>query len=366
MDIVVNNKPVRVPVLPAAAGVLLVLLLFTTLRVGSVKPDQFGVFVNKLSGEVTIDQQPGAKPYIGWIKDFYTLDKAVQTYQMSKSEGDQVVVRTRDGAEVEIDVTINYRLTDDSNLIATRVVPECGLNDVPDPKRQELVNAYKLKWVRDYARSVIRDKFGELAPREFYEDAALRTQKQNASRDELRTLLEPHGIELIEVVLQRYDFDDAFEQIINKKKAAEQDVQKQAALAAAALEEQKREIAKAEAEQNRKLAEIQGELDGQVLAMEGEAKKSTEQAEAYRYKTEAQADADFYRAKNTAQQVLVAAQTEAEGLARLADALSGSGATQLVRMAYAEALRKAQLNGVPYATDPRIQRVELKQEGGQR
>jgi hypothetical protein len=58
----------------------------------------------------------------------------------------------------------------------------------------------------------------------------------------------------------------------------------------------------------------------------------------------------------------VKAEAEAEGMRRLAESLVGEGGANLVKLRYAEALKKAVITGVPYATDPRIQRVDINTE----
>jgi hypothetical protein len=53
------------------------------------------------------------------------------------------------------------------------------------------------------------------------------------------------------------------------------------------------------------------------------------------------------------------ASAEAEGLGKLAASLSGEGGLNLVKLRYADVLKTARISGLPYSTDPRIQKVEL-------
>ena len=319
---------------------------------------------------------PGASIYNGWATDFYSLDNTEQSYRMAGTGGlnDSVNIKTKDGADVSLDVAINYRLVADPSVIRDRVIPECGLEKVEmrvtqeDGRRGratsslELVDAYKLKWVRDYSRSVIRYKFGELTPKSFYV-ASERNIKAQESVEELNRLLQPHGIDVRLVVAERFSFYEEFENIINQKKAAEQEVKKQESLAKAATQAQKREETKATATANVAIARMEGQLRKAILEVEAEAAQGTKAAEAYAYKTQTQADAEFYKAKNEAQSILAKAKAEAKGLELLAQSLSGEGASNLVKLEYAKALRGARITGVPYATDPRIQKVEISPEG---
>jgi len=369
MDIVINRKRVSVPILPVITVVLLVIMAAMTLRVGRIQPDQIGVFVNNVSGKITVNNRPGANVYNGWLTDFYVLDNVEQSYEMSAGSGrnDPVRVKTRDGADVSLDVTINYQLTSDVETIENMVIPECGLGKVVTTViaqgRRKIItmDSYKVKWIRDYSRSVIRYKFGELIPKEFY-DGAQREAKARESVDELNALLNTHGIVVTQVVPGEYHFYPEYEKIIIDTKAAEQQQRTQVSEAEAALEEQKREETRATANKTVAIAGIKGNLRRAILQEEAAAEQAVNAAEAYAYTTSTQADAGLYRAEREAQAVLVKAEAEAEGMRRLAESLVGEGGANLVKLRYAEALKKAVITGVPYATDPRIQRVDINTE----
>ena len=57
MDIIINKKPVSLPLLPIVAGVFAVILLLMAMRIGRVEADEVGVFVNNLSGDVDVTTQ---------------------------------------------------------------------------------------------------------------------------------------------------------------------------------------------------------------------------------------------------------------------------------------------------------------------
>lgn len=374
MDIIIKRRVVSFPVLPVIAGVVLLLLAFVTMRVARIQANEIGVFVNNLSGEIEVRTEPGATIYNGWITDFVTLDNTEQSYRMAGDSGigDSVNIKTNTGADVKLDVTINYRLVGDASVIAARVIPECGirrLSTVVGEQRGRLVtadvDAYKVKWIRDYARSVARYKFGELTPKEFY-DTEKRTAKAREAAEELNALLHPHGIDVRLVVPENFLFYEELVTIINDKKAAEQDVEKQISLASAALEAQKREMTKAEAQKNVAIAATEGELKRAVLEVEAEAEKALKAADAYAYTRRTKADAEFYKASNDAQSILARAAAAADGTRALAASLAGPGAVNVVKMRYAESLASAAFRGVPYATDPRIQKVEIGNGGAQR
>ena len=362
MDIIINKKPVALPVLPIVAGIFLVILLLLTMRIGKIQADEVGVFVNNLTGKVDVTTQTGSSFYNGLWTDFYSIKKTEQTIEMV--DDDAVRVKAKDGSDVSLDVRINYRLTPTATIIASAVIPECGADKVTPRRvsrrqRPVPIDAYRVKWIREYSRSVIRHVFGELGAEQFY-DAAARAKKARQSEDELNEMLkEKHGIEIRLVVPDKFRFYSEYEEIISAKKAAAEEVESQKELAAAALKAQEKETVTATAQANVEIAQMEGTLKRELLTMEADALKGKLDAEGYAYGAKTDADAEFIRMKNEALGGLALAKAEAEGLRKLAESLAGGGGTNLVKLEFAKALKGARISGVPYAVDPRIQKVEI-------
>ncbi|MEZ5963870.1 MAG: SPFH domain-containing protein [Planctomycetota bacterium] len=367
MDIVIRRQPVSLPVLPILTVLILVVGSLITMRVGRIQGNEVGVLVNNLTGNIEVRTDPGALIYNGLITDFWAIDNSLQTIKMVETEG--VNIKTVDGADVTLDVEINYRLLQDPVVLRDRVVPECGIGKVTitvgsvDARgralsRSEVVEAYKAKWMRDFARSIIRYKFGELKTDHFY-DASERAQKALESVAEFNRLLNEHGIEVSQVIPDKFHFYSEYEEKIAEKKAADQEAQSQREKARAALEDQARQEAEARAQANVEIEQAKGNLRRDLLAAEAQAKKTVVTADAYLYETKTRADAELFRAKNQARSILAQAEATSQGMRQLATSLSGDGALNLVKLAYAKALAEARISGVPYATSPVVQRVDV-------
>ena len=357
MNIPTNRgTTISVPVLPLVAALLLTILVLRTMRIGRIAGSEIGVFVNNLTGRIEVQVRPGSQFYCGLYNDFYVIDNTVQSLRLADAGGrkEGLDIKTRDGSDVSLDVALNYRLMQDPEIIRTRVIPECGLE--PD--------GYKVTWIRDYARAVVRYKFGELKTDEFYTSSG-RDKKAKEAEDELNALLRPHGIEILNVVPDRFRFYAEYEKKISEKKSADQEVQSQIQFAKTAQESQKMREVEATATSNVEIAKVDGELKKQKLQMDAEAGKSKLEAEAYSFTTKAQADAALYKAKNEAQSSLAKARAEADGMKALATSLAGDGGANLVKLEYAKALKGSQIQGLPYATDPRIQKVDITQQAAE-
>ena len=121
------------------------LVLFTTIRVGRVKGTEVGVVLNKINGKMSVVNQSGVRIYNGITKDFYVLDKTMQTLVMTEdpSKGDRkgrddLKIKTVDGSDVYVDLKIQYKIFPD---MADVVLKTSGPGDL-----------YKKKWARDYIR----------------------------------------------------------------------------------------------------------------------------------------------------------------------------------------------------------------------
>ena len=362
MDVIINKKPVSLPILPILALVSTLILGFMSARIASVGGDEVGVFVNNLTGNVSAELQSGSSLYNGLYTDFYTLKKTEGSIEMSKESGDVVRIKTGDGSDIELDVMVNYRLIANDASVKT-IALECGLTLVPPydaqaARRGELEDAYKQQWVRVYSRSIVRQVFGELEPKDFY-DAGARDDKAQKARRELNSVLASHGVEVTRVVPSNYTYYAEYKELIDKKKAADQETEKQEQEFITAQRDQERQIAVADAEVKRSIAQEGGRLEKEFLTAQADSARARLGIEAEAYSIRTDADAQFTRAKNAAEGQLAVVSAEAEGLRQLAESLAGEGGINLVKLKYAEMLRNATITGVPYSTDPRIQKVEI-------
>jgi regulator of protease activity HflC (stomatin/prohibitin superfamily) len=284
---------------------------------------------------------------------------------MNQANNDAVRVKTGDGSDIELDVDINYRIKADQQSIEA-IVRECGLDKVVPygaatsrrGSNEDLIDAYHERWVRDYSRSITRHVFGELTPMQFY-DAGMRDSQAQKALLELNQMLDSHGLLVTQVVPGEYSYYDEYKQLIDDKKAADQEVENQIEEAKTARKNQERQVMEAEATVKARIAEMKGTLEKEYLTAEGQAAKARLGVEAEAYSKQMQGDAKLTKASNEAMALFALASAEAEGLGKLAASLSGEGGLNLVKLRYADVLKTARISGLPYSTDPRIQKVEL-------
>jgi regulator of protease activity HflC (stomatin/prohibitin superfamily) len=334
---------------------VLTIFLMVNFRVQRVSGTEVGIKVNNVTGDITVIAESGTNIYNGLLNSFHLLDMTVQRLEMvadpnrgERSNRDDLRIKTVDGSDVFLDLTINYQLRRD---MVEEIVTTSGLGD-----------AYKYKWVRDYSRSVCRAVFGEMTTEEFY-DASVRNDKAQEAMMELNDLLKPYGIEISSVIAEKFSFHAEYEERIRAKKLADQEVEEQISKANAARQNQIFRVVEATKKKEVFLASYSGDMEKLIVEATANAQRDVLNAEAYVIDTQLGADATFYQRDKNSQAILVKAEAEGEALTALANAYEGIGGMNLVRRAYATKLGDMKITGQPFTIESKTERLSYQDEG---
>lgn len=301
------------------AGVLVVTVLTSTFTL-YVKPWEFAVrqvLVGPGQGIEAEVYGPGMHLVIPGYERFHLFPRNLQVLEFNDetmqasaeaSYAPSINIQTSEGYRVVVDVTVAYRIVDPYKVL-TQVGPGA---------------LYESSLVRPRADPVLRQKLGELDAEQFYE-GSLRRQKAIEARDLLSKELEPSGIQVWNVMVRHYKYDERYQEAIEQRKIQDQTVFKNRAEAVAATEE---------AEKNRVLAE------GNALV---EVEKERGNAEVAKI----QAESDLYARKRIAEGDLLVELARAEAKRLENDALSAAGASNVVGLEMAKALENTQVIIVP-------------------
>ena len=360
------NQRSQAPIFPGLQGfkgslallliaiAVLTIFLMVNFRVQRVSGTEVGIKVNNVTGDITVIAKSGTNIYNGLLNSFHLLDMTVQRLEMvadpnrgERSNRDDLRIKTVDGSDVFLDLTINYQLRRD---MVKETVTTSGLGD-----------AYKYKWVRDYSRSVCRAVFGEMTTEEFY-DASVRNQKAQMAMEELNKLLKSYGIEVSSVIAEKFSFHPEYEERIRAKKLADQEVEEQISKAKAARQNQIFRVVEATKKKEVFLATYSGEMQKLIVEATANAERDVLDAEAYVIDTQLGADATFYQRDKNSQGILVKAKAEGEALTALANAYQGIGGMNLVRRAYASKVGDMKITGQPFTIESKTERLSYKDE----
>src|SRR4029078_9744722 len=116
-----------------------------------------------------------------------------------------IKIQTSDGYNVQLDVTVLYRLTDPSR-VCVEAVPE---------------GAFESRLVIPRADRILRRTLGELNSEQFYQGPK-RIEKSHLAHEWLSTELKPFGIEADSVLVRRYVYDERYQQLIEGRKIKDQ------------------------------------------------------------------------------------------------------------------------------------------------
>jgi hypothetical protein len=334
-----------------APGLLYLALrhLHDTNGVAEVADDEVAVVVDALSGTRTISTVPGYQLFVPWKQAVFTLDKSPDelvfegTRHVAPNTVPYIEARGRDGSRFTFErFSLQYALIASA---ADRVLDDSGPGD-----------AFKELLVRAYARAYVRDEIGRLAPEEVLRPDVARTAMTRVM-ERLNRALNPHGIEVLDVATPKPTFDKAFEDLINRRKQGDLEIERKRAY----------------------LAQLPGERETRLLAIREDKERELDLLRQNLAKNEAAAAREHERLATDAD-IFHASRTRAGEAARVELAARAAGLRQryaglmedrqkeienlerygefAVRAALVQRLAQVQFSFLPYSRDAAPRGVE--------
>jgi regulator of protease activity HflC (stomatin/prohibitin superfamily) len=303
---------------------LLLLLLATGCTFHSTDSTEVGVLTRKIGlfGKTGVQQEtypPGAMyTFPAFITDWHVYNVALQNLEMvqardrgDRSGRDDIQFKTHDGNDIEVDVTVAWRI----DTARTPWILEHVGGSTAEVKEN---------LVRPACRSIVRDVLNTMTSEEFYVSDK-RFQKAEEARDKLAKVFTPEGVIVERVILGEHHFHPEYEKVIHDKKLAEQTAERMVSEGHAAQQEALRNLETAKGQVAQKIATARGALDQVKL----------------------HADADYFRAQREAEAILAEKKAKAKGVEKTNQAMSGAGGRTLVKLAVADALKGKQIVFLP-------------------
>jgi regulator of protease activity HflC (stomatin/prohibitin superfamily) len=236
---------------------------------------------------------------------------SAQATSKHRGQKDDLRFKTRDGNDIETDVTVRWRI-DPSKAVR--------IWELAAPSTQLLED----RLVRPQARAYVRDVLNRLDSEEYYNPDL----RFNAASDATRILgahLAPYGVIVEQVILGNFAFKPDYQKLINQRKEAEKQAEKLEAEILATLESNKANLQQKIAELTEQLTRAEGELE--------QAKRA--------------ADAYLGRREQEAQAVIAEKTAVSEGIRRERAALNGSAGDAYVSLQLIDALQKKEIRQIP-------------------
>ena len=256
-----GRRALGAPLLIAGLAVAALSQSFVVVPAGHV-----GVVFNVLGGVQPTPLGEGLRLVIPGVQSVILYDARLKEVTLAKGRApagagtsgeDAITARSKEGLEIGVDVTVQYRIKRDE-------APQLHRNLGP---------GYLETLIVPQIRSKVRDAVGLFNAAELI--STQRTQLEAAVTKELRENLDAQHIELVSVLLRRIDIPPSVAQVIEEKQTAEQQVQ---------VEINRRQQAEIAAQ--RAVIQARGERDAAILRAEGEARAIRLRGEALRQSPE--------------------------------------------------------------------------------
>jgi regulator of protease activity HflC (stomatin/prohibitin superfamily) len=335
------------------AAVVVLTVMFGSFT--SIEPGQVAVRVNNVTGGQMTVTQPGLITRLPFgIHTVYVLDASPQTFSMhgAKQTDDlnvgELTVRASDGSNFHFqDTTIIFQMLGEEAGTVIRDAGE-GRNYV--------------KWMRPYARAILRDEFGKESTISVSNPASFGEATERA-KNRLNELLGAHGLVVTQIVTPRPQFTEEYEKLIEERNSAGNQLEVIKSNLAAAQTTRDRKLAEVNRDQNRLIQEKRTELESALASALAEQANNTREADTYKISAIGQGQATRSAATRQAQELR--GQLEAEYRSRKAeiDAFRTQPVERVMER-LGERLRGVTISIQPWAGDAAPSRVELETIGG--
>jgi len=361
----------------AFISLLAMLLVVFIVKAGmrNVSENECCVWVNYLTGAKTSDDSAGYKIFMPFLQRVYVFDKSPQKFSMegknyiTRSGGasdfipfrgkgkkqpmpnrsPELRVRANDGSEFWFqEMVIHYSIIPS---MAHVVLDDSGPGD-----------AYKNRWIKSYARSILRDEFGRYSAIDMSSGNKYSVATTEA-RQRLNDMLKPHGIHVSLIQTPRPSFPAEYEKAIRDRNTAEQEIKRLETLKKQLEKQREQRLAEIDRKKGVALEELLGELEAEKIRAEKAEVLRTKAADAYAIQRKGEGEAFMKGKVRFAEGLREKYLKEVEGLRAKAEALAKQGDI-IVRELLAKKLANIVFDLVPYSVDSLPTRVQLERVGG--
>ena len=337
-----------------AAGALAVVLFFAH-SCASVEAGQVAVRVNNITGSMEVITQPGVILRLPFgIHDVYIMDVSPQTFHMRGETNvsslivKELSVRASDGS--------NFAFNDTTVLF--RAIPGKADETLRD---SGLEHAY-YEWMLPYVRTILRDEFGRESTLGVSNPTTF-GQAEDRAKKRVNKLLGEHGVEVTSIVTPRPRFSKEYEDLIEARNGAENQL--------AVIDS---DLQRAKTERDRKLAEVERDQNKVIQTKRAELEAALATAVTAQTETHRQVDTYKIEKLGAGQAARSAASGKAEQLKGQLDAQYASRKAEIdafrnqpverVMERLAQRLKGVTIEIQPFRQDGSPQRVQLENLGG--
>jgi len=337
-----------------AAGAIALVLLFAH-SCASVEAGQVAVRINNITGSMEVITQPGVIMRLPFgIHDVYIMDVSPQTFHMRGESNvsalivKELKVRASDGS--------NFAFNDTTVLF--RAIPGKADETLRD---SGLEHAY-YEWMLPYVRTILRDEFGRESTLGVSNPTTFGQAEDRAKR-RVNKLLGEHGVEVTSIVTPRPRFSKEYEDLIEARNGAENQLAVIDSDLQRAKTERDRKLAEVERDQNKVIQTKRADLEAALATATTQSTQIHREVDSYKIDKVALGEAAKSAAKSQA--IELKGQLTAQYTSKQAeiDAFRNQPVERVMER-LGERLKGVTIDIEPIRQDGSPQRVQLENVGG--
>jgi len=337
-----------------AAGAIALVLLFAH-SCASVEAGQVAVRINNLTGSMEVITQPGVIMRLPFgIHDVYIMDVSPQTFHMRGETNvsalivKELKVRASDGS--------NFAFNDTTVLF--RAIPGKADETLRD---SGLEHSY-YEWMLPYVRTILRDEFGRESTLGVSNPTTFGQAEDRAKR-RVNKLLGEHGVEVTSIVTPRPRFSKEYEDLIEARNGAENQLAVIDSDLQRAKTERDRKLAEVERDQNKVIQTKRADLEAALATATTQSTQIHREVDSYKIDKVALGEAAKSAAKSQA--IELKGQLTAQYTSKQAeiDAFRNQPVERVMER-LGERLKGVTIDIEPIRQDGSPQRVQLENVGG--
>ncbi len=358
-----------------AAGLLVVFMRRAAEGgLAEIHDDEVAVVVDYWSRTERVVETPGYISTVPYFQQVFRLRRQPSTYHMKGQDPvdqmtvDRLLVRAKDGSSFWFgSFLLQYSLIPQSSAIALHdsevleeqlarsLAPSTEDSEPVDLSRPMSVGA---PIVHAVSRSVLRDEFGRFSAEEVVLPQNLAAAAQESKR-RLNELLEPHGVRVVQVATPKPQFDRTYEEMIERRKVANQDMERLREKLSRIDDERRYLLSKVEKEMQIEREVLRGKLRRKIAQARQLGIRTRKEADLFYSEKRAEAEALRSRKLQMAAAMVERFDQEAGSLLAHAEAYGVNGEAS-VRAALVKRLGAIKFSFVPYSRDASPERVEVQ------
>jgi membrane protease subunit HflC len=339
------------------AGGMVAVAIFGMRSCTTIEAGQVAVRINNITGSTDVITQPGLILRLPFgIHDVYELDVAPQTFHLRGTtkgtketplEHRELDVRASDGA--------NFAFND--TTIIFRAIP--GKAD--DTLRDSGLGHGYYEWMLPYTRAILRDEFGRKSTLEVSNPTTF-AEAEDAARQRLNHALGEHGIEVTSIVTPRPRFSKDYEDLIEARNQAENQLAVIDSNIQRAKTERDRKLAEVERDQNKNIQTKRADLESQLATVVTNQTQVHREVDSYKIGKVANGEAARSAATSKADQLKGELDAQYQGKKATIDAFRNQPVERVMEK-LGERLKGVTIDIQPIRQDGTPTRIQLENVG---